>query len=377
MERLTTMFGRRWRGLPFGKTQASDAAAANTTVVEQGRRPAAGTRQGAPGSLELFGEARRGGRERPAKDVPDDVLVTELLARLSEEAFNAPELAPLLIMDLEAASDSDWNRFSRRRLENQFGMFVGQFYGQPIEGATVVELGCGSQNPFATLFLYLLLGARRGIGIDVENPQDPQLAARGLARVASLLLLDPRLVVGDFPVSRQDVAARLEGFDLAKLWHGDLSGVDEDRLELRVEPVEQMSLADGESDYVFSTSFLEHVPDVDRVLGEVARITRPGGWGWHLIDGLDHAVYTDPAASPLGFLEVPPGELLVHGSNRLRPLEYPRRWKVAGFEVKDVHPYLRQEVTREERSRFAEPWRSMPAEALAVRGALFFVRRRG
>jgi SAM-dependent methyltransferase len=39
---------------------------------------------------------------------------------------------------------------------------------------------------------------------------------------------------------------------------------------------------DGHFDVVVSDNVLEHVPDLDGVMSEISRITRPGGWGFHL-----------------------------------------------------------------------------------------------
>lgn len=311
-----------------------------------------------------------------AAGLSDADLGAELSRRLADGAFAGATWAGALALDLEAATDTDENRFSRARLNGQFTSYVGQFYGEELRGSTFVELGCGGQNPLSVLFMFVLLGARQGIGIDLQPPHDGALAARGLARVAQLLLSDPRLVVGAFPVARAEVAANVGAFDIARLHDGDLGGIDGQRLRLLQADVADTGLAEGTADFVFSTSLLEHVPDVDAVVTEARRITRPGGWGWHVVDGIDHSVYGDPAHPPLGFLEVPQGPPLVNGSNRLRPLEYRERFEDAGFEVHAVYPYSTVAVTEAERAAFAEPWRSMDDETLAVRGALFFVQRR-
>jgi SAM-dependent methyltransferase len=39
-----------------------------------------------------------------------------------------------------------------------------------------------------------------------------------------------------------------------------------------------LPLADGSVDGVFASNMLEHTPDSRRVIGEMARVLRPGGW---------------------------------------------------------------------------------------------------
>jgi SAM-dependent methyltransferase len=41
-----------------------------------------------------------------------------------------------------------------------------------------------------------------------------------------------------------------------------------------------LPLADASLDGVFASNMLEHTPDAERVIGEVARVLRPGGWGY-------------------------------------------------------------------------------------------------
>ena len=45
---------------------------------------------------------------------------------------------------------------------------------------------------------------------------------------------------------------------------------------------QRTAFPDGHFDIVVSDNVLEHVADLDGVLAEMARITRPGGWGFHL-----------------------------------------------------------------------------------------------
>ena len=64
-----------------------------------------------------------------------------------------------------------------------------------LNGATVVELGCGSINPFGLLFLFLMLGAQRAFAFDLDEIQSGPRAAKALADIAAMVLVDPHRFV--------------------------------------------------------------------------------------------------------------------------------------------------------------------------------------
>ena len=137
-----------------------------------------------------------------------------------------------------------------------------------------------------------------------------------------------------------------------------------------------MSLDDGEVDVVISNAFLEHIDRVDDVLAELARITRPGGFGIHVLDATDHRIYGNARIHPLEFLRDQSGREIVEGSNRLRPATFVKRFEAHGFEVVDVFVQQRVAVDDPLRRSFAEPFRSMTNEELAPTNARISVRRR-
>ena len=59
-----------------------------------------------------------------------------------------------------------------------------------------------------------------------------------------------------------------------------------------------------------------------------------------------------------------------------QPRQFVEIFERHGFEVLDVHAYARVAVGEDLRSRFVEPFRSMPLEDLGVTQARFFVRKR-
>lgn len=71
-------------------------------------------------------------------------------------------------------------------------------------------------------------------------------------------------------------AARTIGVDPLANAYLEL-GAREHRMEYIAAPAEKIPLKDGECDAVFSFNSLDHVEDVERVIGEIKRVTRPGG----------------------------------------------------------------------------------------------------
>jgi len=315
-------------------------------------------------------------------------LANELHARLRAGAIDMVEghydhdadVYAALGLELLQKLDVDSNRFSRANTASRFLTYVGADPSPPssFEGKTVVELGCGSRNPLSALFVFVLLGARRAIGVDLDSVADVPAALRALSRCAGWMLTDPRLVVKGFPITRAQVAAHLAAtrFDLAKLFEGNASGVDRDRLDLRQESVTRLGLGDGEVDLCCSTSFLEHVDDVEAAVAEMARITKRGGRGAHSIDGIDHRSYVDPKVHALEFLEDAGKGPIVHICNRIRPRSFVPIFERHGFEVSRFLEWRRQEVGAAMRARFVEPFRSMSVEDLECSGATIWVRRR-
>ncbi len=91
-------------------------------------------------------------------------------------------------------------------------------------GITVVEFGCGGLNPLSQLLVYVMLGAEKAVGIDMDSIQDPQIAAIALYRTASWMLTDPQSIVGQRPVPEPGAMIRnIRGIDLPALATGDLA----------------------------------------------------------------------------------------------------------------------------------------------------------
>jgi len=308
-------------------------------------------------------------------------LTSEILARADEGAFAASEEAILLGLELDEvlrkALELHNNRFSRRRYRDLYQCFYEYVEPRaPLEGATIVDLGCGSLNPFGFLFLFLMLGARRGIAIDPDGIHDWPRAARALAALAADMTVAAGETIGSHPIDRERMMRNIASFDLAMLSAGDRAGIDPARLVHRADSVHALSLETGEADVIFSNATLEHIPAVPEAIAELARVTRAGGMGVHVIDCSDHRRYHDPKVHPLQFLTETHAEALAHGSNRLRPDQFATIFERNGFDVVSVIPFQHADVGEKLRGQMAEPFKDMTAEALAVTIAKLVVRRR-
>lgn len=329
------------------------------------------------GRLHEYGPPTRSKRLRNASF---EELIAELLARIHDDAFSTESTIALgcRIEDaLRGALDIEGNRRSR---QHQLDLFRGIYDGLgpllfDVEDATIVDVGCGSINPFGLLFLFLMLGARRGVAIDLDVIQDMSKAVRTLADSAGTMLTAPGALVGDCFIRPEDVLRNIASFDLARMSTGDASGIDAVRLRYQQESISALTLQDGEADLAISHWFLEHVECVDEAIAELARITRHGGLGVHRIDGTDHRRYSRSDHHPLDFLTEPGGQAMVYGCNRIRPLDFVTLFEQHGFEVIAANPDERIDITPKLRDRLAEPFRSKPDEILGVLTMRLVVRR--
>jgi SAM-dependent methyltransferase len=280
------------------------------------------------------------------------------------------------------------HRFAETRYRDLFNSIYWCLPFRPvIAGSVFVDIGCGPWNPWGTSLLLLMLGARRCYAFDLEPAADPARAARGLADLAATFLLDPKGIVGDYPVSREEILRNLGGFDFAKLKAGDPDGIDRTRLVHAPRDASAMPLRDGEADVLMSNAFFEHVEDVDAVVAEMKRVTRPGGLHVHGIDSTDHRRYEDPRIDPLEYLtdRAPVHYYLAspgpagsgHWMNRLRPCQFEDIFARHGLETVAFHPWVKVELSPARIARFAEPFRSMRSEQLATASGQFLLRHRG
>ena len=310
-------------------------------------------------------------------------LGSELLSRIQEGDFRASAEAILLGCEIDEALRTSLdvfdNRTSRRHYFDMFSNLCAweESIHTVLKGATVVELGCGSINPFGLLFLFLMVGAERAFAFDLDEIQNVPRATKALADIAAMVLVDPRDLFGNFPVSRSDILRNISSFDLARLRSGDPAGLDSKRLAFRRDSVHALSLANNEADIVFSAAFFEHITSVDAAILEIARTTRKGGIGIHIIDGSDHRRYLDPACHAIEFLTETTDAEIVYGSNRIRPMNFAQLFERHGFEVISITPFETVDVPAGLRKRLSGPFRDLPDEVLSAIGVKLVTRRVG
>ena len=235
-----------------------------------------------------------------------------------------------------------------------------------LTGRSVLELGPGRTPELSAAFL--LAGADQALGLDtiVQTPPDAGRRERYARLVQRLGQSDARGFLDAAGSSAESVRRRyaeLDGGD----WPARFEAFDGSRVPL----------PDASVDLVFSKSVLEHVPldGVPALLGELARVVRPGGAMVHVIDLRDHMhVMGDQAVQGdwLDALRYPRWLFEAMFSrrstaiNRLREPEWRERFAAAGFEP------VRWQLTRFplppgfEPDSLQEPWRGYDQETLGV-----------
>lgn len=325
----------------------------------------------------------RSDRGRRTTELGAAELLAELAVALQdgpplvENPHLARELGAFLV-EVESQADVCFNRYSRVKQRLLFEQFRRHPSFQPsvLRGGCFVELGCGVLNPLAGLLVLKAAGAGRCIGIDLDVVPNEHVAVRALAKVATEMIAEPSWYLDDFPVSGEQVRANLERFDIAALDRGEVAGLEGTELEFRQVSADATGIEADCVDGIASASFLEHVPDLDAVLAEMARVSKSGAGGSHRIDGVDHRSYRDSGVGEFDFLSIESNEPLLYCCNRIRPSEFAARFEAAGFDVVRCDPLRRLEVTEEMRDSMVEPYRSMTIDDLGLVGVEIMVQRR-
>lgn len=307
-------------------------------------------------------------------------ILQELWSRISGEPPPGMNEVQLSLGDaicerLAGLVDVHLNRFSRTRFFDLFGMFQQDLPHPrpPIQGANYLDLGCGSANPYGFGALMVALGARSATSIDLDPIEDRSRAVRAVRRIVLQLLQDPSSIVREYPITRDQILRNAQGLDLPRLAAGDPAGLG-DRLTYLQRSAYETGMASEAVDVVISNSFLEHVDDLPRLFDEMARVTKRGGYGVHAIDGIDHWSYGDPARGPHDFLCDPtPG--MLHGCNRVRPLEFPAMFEKHGFRVQNVIRRMTTPMPAELRAKLLPPWSGLAQDVLETSYVTLVVRK--
>jgi SAM-dependent methyltransferase len=130
------------------------------------------------------------------------------------------------------------------------------------------------------------LAARKAIYRNSEGPNAWDAVFDAVAEVAPRRVLE---VGGGEGELAQRIAAELDV---------EFVGIDQSErmveiqrskgIDARVGDVQSLPFADGEFDVVLAAWMLYHVPDIDRALGEIARVLRPGGRLVAVANAIEH-----------------------------------------------------------------------------------------
>lgn len=239
---------------------------------------------------------------------------------------------------------------------------------------SVLEIGPGVN--LGALFTFAASGARAA-GVDVAPlPRPPEgfyealrdylFAVEGFAWWRSFAERQPGRVefpsVSSFP-SASDLLASIDY----------RSSVSSDSLPF----------ASGTFDLVYSIAALEHVPEPERTVAEIARVLAPGGLAIHEIDLKHHG-----SEDPLRFLEFSDEEwrrratpygtdlslrTILDGGfsgevfcNRLRSADWKRLFESAGLAVERVEPVIVLDVSAVRPERLLNRFRALSLEELTV-----------
>jgi SAM-dependent methyltransferase len=310
-------------------------------------------------------------------------LATELLARIrGGETIVRPGMLAKTVaaigLHADLALDDHINRYSRSKNAQNLAILRRHPNFRPdlLKGATIVELGCGGLNPLGALLILLAAGARKVVGVDLEPIAEPEVALCALYRAAcDALALPDRMFGRGYPLTAQEVFDNLASFDLQKMAAGDQAGLDTDRAQFLCASADDTGLESDSANANLSMSFLEHVPDPDRIVAEMARILAPGSIASHRIDGVDHRSYGQDLHK-LEFLTEESNAPIVHECNRIRPLDFQVIFERHGFEVVSCTVYEQIEVPDALHKSMVEPFRSMTAECLGAVGVEYHLLKR-
>ncbi len=239
---------------------------------------------------------------------------------------------------------------------------------------SVLEIGPGVN--LGALFTFAASGARAA-GVDVaplprpadgfyEALRDYLFAVEGFAWWRSFAEQQPGRV--DFPSvsSFPSASALLSSIDYRSFVSSD-----------------KLPFPGGSFDLVYSVAALEHMPEPEGTVAEIARVLAPGGLAIHEIDLKHHG-----SEDPLRFLEFSDEEwrrrATPYGSdlslrtildggfsgevfcNRLRSADWKSLFERAGFAVERVEPVIVLDASAVRPERFADPFRTLPIDELTI-----------
>jgi SAM-dependent methyltransferase len=130
------------------------------------------------------------------------------------------------------------------------------------------------------------LRARKSAYVDAEGDDPREFAFEAIAEAEPRRVLEVGGGAGELAERiRDELGAEVIGIDQSERM------VEIQRrkgIDARVGNVQELPFADGEFDVVVAAWMLYHVPDLDRGLGEIARVLKPGGRLVAVTNAIDH-----------------------------------------------------------------------------------------
>lgn len=130
------------------------------------------------------------------------------------------------------------------------------------------------------------LEGRRAAYRYAEGPSAPELAFEAIVEARPARVLEVGCGPGELAARvAEEVGADVVAVDSSPRM---VQLARERGVDARVGDVQQLAFADGDFDCAIAAWMLYHVPDVERALGELARVLRPGGRLVAVTNSTDH-----------------------------------------------------------------------------------------
>lgn len=228
-----------------------------------------------------------------------------------------------------------------------------------IKDKTILNIGAG--NLIGLDLLFLLVGARRVISIDLHpgNYRYPEISNQ-LPFFKMLWEVVQKSGLTTSQIAWPGIIFRNNGKVL----------YNTDRL-IRLSPSDasHLPLKNSCIDFALSNAVFEHIKEPDKAIEEIARTLIPGGHTMHRVDLRDHSDFSNP----LGFLrpEQPTG-----GCNLWRSYQYKEAFERHGLEIIEFDIFDRCNVTDKDRKRFKDCFKRMPCTELGKLRFMVCARKR-
>lgn len=151
------------------------------------------------------------------------------------------------------------------------------------------DLGAWLNDPGAVREQYTSeagLASRAALYDDVDGPEPGEVAFKAVAELRPTRFLEVGCGTGWFAARVQrELGANVDAIDQSERM---VQLARDAGINARVGDVQQLPFPDDEFDCAAANWMLYHVPDLDRALGELARVLRPGGRLVAVTNGRDH-----------------------------------------------------------------------------------------